>query len=1116
MRLRRWVAIGLVGVLLAGQPAGGAGERPAGGPTGVALGPGLKQALAAALADGAQSLLVSVLAQPERFAAVQQAVQAAGGRLAERAPAAGYLSAWVAPSRVPALAAIAGMEALDAVQATRLADTSLQPDRIAARPERGLQPVREAVGAGQVGLNGSGVTLAVVDTGADPGHPDLGADAAGGSLPPGMVDWADFTGEGDVATPFAAGAPGGLLNTPGGVFRVPEGLSRSGIYHWGTLREDQLAPLSRLGGDLNRNGRSGERFGVLVADSRYAGVYDTVLLDVNGDSDFRGDPVLHRLDVTALGSGEPGRRLNLVLTQVQPDGDGVNFGFDGHGHGTHVTAIAAGRPGAGAGQGVAPGARLMVLKAVDSGGEGRWDRVARALAYAAEHGADVVVVSLGGQFNRSGELTPESQLLSRLSRAYNTLFVLAAGNNGPGLSSAGSLGDGREVLTAGAFMTPSLWQDYLGYPVTAERLREFSAIGPARDGSLSPQVVAPGSAFAAVPEWLAARGRLLAEGTSVAAPAAAGVAALVWEHARAQGEEPSYRSVKQALQQGARMLAGYQVVEQGFGAVYAPGAVQRWVPEAPGAAHGAIRAKPLFAGQPAGGVLMRSTPPGRLRWQLAASGQPASLRLRSTAAWFRPDRERLNLPAQGERQMTVDYSPLPEPGLYSGLLIGEPDGGAAGGGAAAEPLILAMTAVRPYELEAAQGYRVAVSGFAGAGDYRRYFFRIPQGVQSFTLRASVPRTPEGELAGALLPYIASPSGRTAAVAGYVGRTPRGQVQDVVRYTITAPEPGVWEVIAYVPPELALQDRQTGFFNLEVSLSGVLIDAGARRLVAPEAGGRLSETVQVANLGRPFIGRLIGAGFGANPSQKIDEVVRLTEGEAVIRKLPAVTAGTLWLQVNVTNPNPRVGNLDLTLYRFDDQVNDWREVGGARYPRGFNQVIEMPAPLPGNYLLLLNIFNTGGKPVEYQLHAETVRDTGDIAAEDRPLERARGEAWQVPVQYRLPPAAGRYFGRLAVVDEEDQRLLATVPVTLDQGLPDLEVLRLQPFPQPPGGSPAARRWTTLEVRRAATGALVPDVPVQVNGRFYETAGGRLSIPVEPGPLHVVIDAPGYAYYRRVLP
>ena len=73
--------------------------------------------------------------------------------------------------------------------------------------------------------------------------------------------------------------------------------------------------------------------------------------------------------------------------------------WDDNGHGTHCAGIVAAEDNGIGVIGVAPGASLMAVKVLDSGGYGYYDDIAAGITYAANNGADVISLSLGGSYD---------------------------------------------------------------------------------------------------------------------------------------------------------------------------------------------------------------------------------------------------------------------------------------------------------------------------------------------------------------------------------------------------------------------------------------------------------------------------------------------------------------------------------------------------------------------------------------------------------------------------------------------------------------------------------------------------------------------------------------------
>jgi thermitase len=98
---------------------------------------------------------------------------------------------------------------------------------------------------------------------------------------------------------------------------------------------------------------------------------------------------------------------------------------DDYGHGTHVAGIAAAIGNNLTGiAGMAWGVRIMALKVLDYSGSGYESDVAAAITYAADHGAQVINISLGG--------TGASQTLAdavNYAYTHGVTIVAAAGNN---------------------------------------------------------------------------------------------------------------------------------------------------------------------------------------------------------------------------------------------------------------------------------------------------------------------------------------------------------------------------------------------------------------------------------------------------------------------------------------------------------------------------------------------------------------------------------------------------------------------------------------------------------------------------------------------------------------
>jgi serine protease len=101
---------------------------------------------------------------------------------------------------------------------------------------------------------------------------------------------------------------------------------------------------------------------------------------------------------------------------------------DDHGHGTHVAGTIAQATNNKLGvAGVAFGAKIMPLKVLSAQGSGSMGAISQAIRYAADNGAQVINMSLGGPFP-----TAAIRKAVAYARSKGTFVVAAAGNDGKG------------------------------------------------------------------------------------------------------------------------------------------------------------------------------------------------------------------------------------------------------------------------------------------------------------------------------------------------------------------------------------------------------------------------------------------------------------------------------------------------------------------------------------------------------------------------------------------------------------------------------------------------------------------------------------------------------------
>ncbi|MEN3608210.1 S8 family serine peptidase [Plantactinospora sp. ZYX-F-223] len=239
---------------------------------------------------------------------------------------------------------------------------------------------------------------------------------------------------------------------------------------------------------------------------------------------------------------------------------------DRHGHGTHVASTIAGSGAASGGRykGVAPGARLLSAKVCFDTNGCPTSSILQGMEWAAtEQDADIVSISLGGCCTDGTD--PLSQAVNSLTARTGTLFVIAAGNDGPNAQTVGSPGTAEAALTVAA-------------TDKRDQMARFSSRGPRLDGALKPDIAAPGVDIVAARAAGTTLGTPVdarytsANGTSMATPHVSGAAALLAQrYPDLTGPE-----LKAALMSSAHD-AGHSVYEQGAGRVNAARAVDQEV-----------------------------------------------------------------------------------------------------------------------------------------------------------------------------------------------------------------------------------------------------------------------------------------------------------------------------------------------------------------------------------------------------------------------------------------------------------------------------------------------------------------------------------------------------------
>ncbi|WP_217549412.1 S8 family serine peptidase [Streptomyces sp. GbtcB6] len=617
------VAVGVVAALSAAGPVPlAAAAAPA--PAAATADPGVKSAhdklgsddaelLAEAKSDGAKNVTMMIATAPGQTEQVAEELDAVKGGLVGRTyDKLGYVRATVptgrADSAIAAAAKLSSVHAIDLRQEIQLDDpTATDGNSKAAKstysgPNKNTpaeNPYNPSFETGAVDFvkehpkaDGRGITIGILDSGVDLGHPALQKTTTGERK---IVDWVTSTdpvNDGDGTwrrmTAPVSGPAFSITTASEGTetFKAPEGSYKFNyMYESATTGGD-------MKGDLNRDGDTTDAWGVL-----YDAASGTVRVDTNDNLDFTDDvpmkPYKDGYQIGYFGTDDPATdvveripfvveiRKDVVYNASGAKADYVNIGVIESEHGTHVAGItAANGLFGGKMNGAAPGAKIVSSRACTwTGGCTNVALTEGMIDLVANRGVDIVNMSIGGLPALNDGNNARAELYTRLIDTYGVQLVISAGNSGPGANTIGDPGLADKVISVGAAISRETWAANYGSQVTTKyQLLPFSSRGPREDGGFTPTLVAPGAAINTTQTWLPGSpvaeagyslpaGYSMLQGTSMASPQAAGASALLLSAAKEKGIALSPADLRTALTSTAHHIKGVQAYEEGAGRI---------------------------------------------------------------------------------------------------------------------------------------------------------------------------------------------------------------------------------------------------------------------------------------------------------------------------------------------------------------------------------------------------------------------------------------------------------------------------------------------------------------------------------------------------------------------
>jgi len=623
---RTAVAAGLVAALSAAGPIPLALAASQTTPT---ADPGVKSAsaklgsddadlLAEAKADGAKNVTMMIATAPGRTEQVAKELDAVkGGSVGRAYDKLGYVRATVptgrADSAIAAAAKLSSVHAIDLRQEIALddptpsADTAKGANSASATatysgPGKNTpaeNPYNPSFETGAVDFvkehpkaDGRGVTIGILDSGVDLGHPALQKTTTGERK---IVDWVTSTDpivdSDQTWRPMVTSVAGPTFTYGGRTWTAP-----TGSYQISTFKESYTTG-GDAAGDANRDGDTTDSWGVL-----YDAAAGTVTVDLNNNNDFGDDtpmkPYKDGYQVGYFGTDNPATDVverQPFVVQIRKDvpmdpyggswvgktADFVNIGVIESEHGTHVAGItAANGLFGGRMNGAAPGAKLVSSRACTwSGGCTNVALTEGMIDLVANRGVDIVNMSIGGLPALNDGNNARAELYTRLIDTYGVQLVISAGNSGPGANTIGDPGLADKVISVGAAISKETWAANYGSQVEKKyQLLPFSSRGPREDGGFTPTLVAPGAAINSTQTWLPGSpvaeagyslpaGYSMLQGTSMASPQATGASALLLSAAKEKHIALPPATLRTALTSTADHIKGVQAYEEGAGLI---------------------------------------------------------------------------------------------------------------------------------------------------------------------------------------------------------------------------------------------------------------------------------------------------------------------------------------------------------------------------------------------------------------------------------------------------------------------------------------------------------------------------------------------------------------------
>ncbi|MEU6066205.1 S8 family serine peptidase [Streptomyces sp. NPDC047082] len=1067
---RTAVAVGVVAALSAAGPipmAFSADAPPAAADPGVKsahdkLGSDDADLLAEAKAAGDKNVTMMIATAPGRTEQVAQELDAVkGGSVGRTYDKLGYVRATVPTGRadaaIAAAAKLSSVHAIDLRQEIQLDDPAPSADTAKGAGSTGTAATYPAPGKNTPAENpynpsfetgavdfvkehpkadGRGITIGILDSGVDLGHPALQKTTTGERK---IVDWVTATDpivdSDQTWRPMVTSVSGPSFSYGGRTWTAP-----AGSYQISTFKESYTTG-GDAAGDANRDGDTTDSWGVL-----YDAAAGTVTVDLNNNYDFSDDtpmkPYKDGYQIGYFGTDNPATDVverQPFVVQIRKDvpmdpyggswvgkkADFVNIGVIESEHGTHVAGItSANGLFGGRMNGAAPGAKIVSSRACTwTGGCTNVALTEGMIDLVANRGVDIVNMSIGGLPALNDGNNARAELYTRLIDTYGVQLVISAGNSGPGANTIGDPGLADKVISVGAGISRETWAANYGSAVEKKyALLPFSSRGPREDGGFTPTLVAPGAAINTTQTWLPGSpvaeagyslpaGYSMLQGTSMASPQAAGASALLLSAAKQKDITLTPADLRTALTSTAHHIKGVQAYEEGSGRIDIVDAWDAIRDEAtaheytvkapvdtaidfalktPGFGTGLYdREGGLKAGQKKtyDVTITRTSGPDRALWHELNFVNNAGDTFRIVGD------DMVKLPLNQPVTVKVQAAPR-SAGIKSAIL--EVDDPRTEG---VDKQILTTVVV-----STPVGYTYSASSSVQRNSSQSYFLNVPAGAKSLEVAMSGLKDKSQTRFIAIHPY-GVPVDNTSTPFCYNNYlNGNGCKPDVRSYA--DPQAGVWEIEVESRRTSPLLDNP---YKLDVSVLGAAFDPGTVTVPEAKVGTPAAVSWKVTNKYAALDGKLVGGPLGSSKTARPS----IKEGETRTTTV-TVPEGAKSLDVAIGGVSDTAADLDLTVYDASGKQVAQSADGDSE------EAVSIASPAAGTYTIEVVGYSVPSGSTDYDYRDVFFSSAlGSVTVDgSAPVKLGTGDSATVTGQVTaaaVAPEGREFFGQVQLVN-----------------------------------------------------------------------------------------------------